>query len=124
MNRPERLPSMLADLLATDETPGQGWRPRHRRREDAPRRTGRQAQRSLFGEILDWMMVPLLLLWPMSVAITFVVARSIADAPYDRALQDRLRVLAQQVRYVHGVPQVTLAAAARELVRADGEDKL
>ena len=30
---------------------------------------------SLFGEILDWMLAPLLLLWPMSIAITYLVAK-------------------------------------------------
>ena len=30
----------------------------------------RKEQRSLFGEILDWMLAPLLLLWPMTVALT------------------------------------------------------
>ena len=29
---------------------------------------GAAEQRSLFGEILDWMLAPLLLLWPMSVS--------------------------------------------------------
>ncbi len=43
--------------------------------------------RSLFGEILDWMLAPLLLLWPMSIAVTYLVARSIANAPFDRALE-------------------------------------
>ena len=124
MNRPERLPGILADLLATDETEGQGLRPRSRRREDAPRRATQPAQRSLFGEILDWMMVPLLLLWPMSVAITFVVARSIADAPYDRSLQERVRVIAQQVRFDGGRPQVLLSQAARELLRGEGDEQL
>ena len=27
-------------------------------------------QHSLFGEILDWMLAPLLLLWPMSIVLT------------------------------------------------------
>ena len=31
-------------------------------------------QRSLFGEILDWMLTPLLLLWPISLALTWLVA--------------------------------------------------
>jgi two-component system sensor histidine kinase TctE len=43
-------------------------------------------QLSLFGEILDWMLAPLLLLWPMSVALTWLVAQSIANRPYDREL--------------------------------------
>jgi len=45
-------------------------------------------QRSLFGEILDWMLAPLLVLWPMSVTLTFVVAQEIANPPYDRKLAE------------------------------------
>ena len=36
-------------------------------------------QRSLFGEILDWMLTPLLLLWPLSLALTWYVAQGIAN---------------------------------------------
>ena len=54
-------------------------------------------QRSLFGEILDWMLAPLLVLWPTSVALTWLVAQSIANQPYDRALGDRVRALSKQV---------------------------
>jgi two-component system sensor histidine kinase TctE len=43
-------------------------------------------QRSLFGEILDWMLAPLLFLWPMSVALTWFAAASISNRPYDREL--------------------------------------
>ena len=41
-------------------------------------------QRSLFGEILDWMLTPLLLLWPVSLALTWLVAQGIASQPFDR----------------------------------------
>ena len=44
-------------------------------------------QRSLFGEILDWMLTPLLLLWPLSLALTWLVAQGIANKPFDRALE-------------------------------------
>ena len=54
-------------------------------------------QRSLFGEILDWMLTPLLLLWPMSVALTWLVAQNIANKPFDRELGEMTRVLAKQV---------------------------
>jgi two-component system sensor histidine kinase TctE len=53
-------------------------------------------QRSLFGEILDWMLAPLLLLWPMSLGLTWVVAQAIASRPYDRELADLVRALAAQ----------------------------
>jgi len=35
-------------------------------------------QRSLFGEILDWMLTPLLFLWPISLVLTWLVAQGIA----------------------------------------------
>ena len=57
----------------------------------------RKPQRSLFGEILDWMLAPLLLLWPMSLALTGIVAQQIANRPYDRELGQAARSLARQV---------------------------
>lgn len=42
-------------------------------------------QRSLFGEILDWMLTPLLLLWPISLVLTWLVAQSIAGKPFDQS---------------------------------------
>ncbi len=52
-------------------------------------------QRSLFGEILDWMLAPLLLLWPMSLGLTWVVAQTIASRPYDRELADMAHAMAR-----------------------------
>ena len=79
-------------------------------------------QRSLFGEILDWMLVPLLLLWPMSIAITYLVAKSIANQPFDRALDDSVTVLSQQVREVDGKVVALLPGVARDILRAEEVD--
>jgi len=95
-----------------------GWRRRRAKRPDADA----LEQRSLFGEILDWMFAPLLLLWPLSVAITFLIARSLADAPFDRALDDRTQALAQQVRVASERVVVILPRAARDFLAADDED--
>jgi two-component system sensor histidine kinase TctE len=57
------------------------------------------------------MLVPLLLLWPMSIAITYLVAKSIANQPFDHALDDSVTVLAQQVREVDGKVITRLPAA-------------
>ncbi|WLI88605.1 sensor histidine kinase N-terminal domain-containing protein [Massilia sp. R2A-15] len=81
-------------------------------------------QHSLFGEILDWMLAPLLLLWPMSIAITYLVAKSIANQPFDHALEDSVTVLAQQVREVDGKVVSRLAGGAREVLRADDIDNV
>ncbi|MEY3184156.1 MAG: hypothetical protein RLZZ613_844, partial [Pseudomonadota bacterium] len=61
-------------------------------------------QRTIFGEILDWMFAPLLLLWPLSVVLTFSMARSIADHPFDRALEEKSLLIAQRVRAQEYVP--------------------
>jgi len=79
-------------------------------------------QRSLFGEILDWMLVPLLLLWPMSIAITYLVAKSIANHPFDRALEDHVTVLAQQVKEQDGKLLMQVPNASRDILRADDVD--
>ena len=68
-------------------------------------------QRSLFGEILDWMLAPLLLLWPMSVAITWLVAQNIANHPYDRELAQMARTLARHVTLEAGSPKPKLDAS-------------
>lgn len=81
-------------------------------------------QRSLFGEILDWMLVPLLLLWPMSIAITYLIAKSIANQPFDVALDDKVTVLAQQVKEVSGKVVVQLPGSARDILRADDIDNV
>jgi hypothetical protein len=54
-------------------------------------------QRSLFGEILNWMLLPLLVLWPMSVALTWLVAQGIANQPFDRELAAKVRLLGREV---------------------------
>jgi two-component system sensor histidine kinase TctE len=81
-------------------------------------------QHSLFGEILDWMLAPLLLLWPMSIAITYLVAKSIANQPFDHALEDRVTVLAQQVREVDGKVASLMPGSARDILRADDIDNV
>ena len=81
-------------------------------------------QNSLFGEILDWMLAPLLLLWPMSIAITYLVAKSIANQPFDHALEDSVTVLAQQVRSVDGKIIKSLSGSARDILRADDVDNV
>ena len=83
----------------------------------------RREQRSLFGEILDWMLTPLLLLWPISLALTWLVAQGLANKPFDRALVYNVQALAQQVRVGPDQrAQFNLPQPASELLRADETD--
>ncbi len=81
-----------------------------------------RTQRSLFGEILDWMLTPLLLIWPVSLALTWLVAQSIANKPFDRALEYNAQALAQLITVSQGRVQFNLPQSAREILRADDAD--
>ncbi|MBT9499312.1 MAG: sensor histidine kinase N-terminal domain-containing protein, partial [Zoogloea sp.] len=61
------------------------WSPRWRKMAEESAADGKSFN-SLFGEILDWMLAPLLFLWPISIIVTHNVANSIANQPYDQAL--------------------------------------
>ncbi|MBV8502547.1 MAG: sensor histidine kinase N-terminal domain-containing protein [Paucibacter sp.] len=90
--------------------------------------TVEKGQRSLFGEILDWMLAPLLLIWPISVALTWLVAQSIANRPYDRELGEIARSLSLQAASVAASRDAAdkrryaLAPEAAALLRADETD--
>jgi two-component system sensor histidine kinase TctE len=79
---------------------------------------------SLFGEILDWMLAPLLLLWPISIAATNHVAGYIANLPYDQHLADNVTAIVQLVKIEGGRVTVNLPVSARSLLRADDTDAL
>ena len=84
--------------------------------------------RSLFGEILDWMLVPLLLLWPMSLVLTYAAAENIANQPYDRELGEMARTIGRQIVFDRaGADGPSLARlrqpeAAADMLRADDTD--
>jgi two-component system, OmpR family, sensor histidine kinase TctE len=78
--------------------------------------------RSLFSEILDWMLAPLLLVWPMSVGFTFLVAQGLSNGPFDRALGDSVLAVADQVRETEKGMRLSLPPAARDILRSDELD--
>ena len=90
--------------------------------------SAQREQHSLFGEILDWMLAPLLLLWPMSVALTWLVAQNIAARPYDRDLAQLTRLIARQMAAeagpaMAGTP-LRLPESAAALLRSDDVDRV
>lgn len=88
--------------------------------DDAPR-----PQHSLFGDILDWLLVPLLLLWPLSVVAIWIAAQGIANRPFDRELGDTARLLARRVLVTPGpapVARINLPDASVALLRGEAND--
>ncbi len=79
-------------------------------------------QRSLFGEILDWMLTPLLLLWPISLVLTWFVAQSAAGKPFDQALEYNVRELAALVKVRERELEFILPLPAHKLLRAAESD--
>jgi two-component system, OmpR family, sensor histidine kinase TctE len=134
------LPPAIQDLIATHETVAPTSDTEHKKnrprvekmrtddaeqtsfRHELPPTSDPSREHSLFGEILDWMFAPLLLIWPLSIGVTFLIARSLADAPFDRVLEDRTNALSQQVSYENRKINLTLPKSAREILRADDED--
>src|SRR5574340_262979 len=95
--------------------------------QSAPARE--REQRSLFGEILDWMLAPLLILWPLSVALTWLVAQNIANRPFKRSRIEIARTVARQVVTqpdARGASKVALRLpeVATEVLRSDDADKV
>ncbi|HET9822545.1 MAG TPA: sensor histidine kinase N-terminal domain-containing protein [Burkholderiaceae bacterium] len=83
-------------------------------------------QRSLFGDILDWLLVPLLLLWPLSVVLIWFAAQGIANRPFDRDLGETARTLARRVAVGPGPgaqrTRFELSDAAVAVLRGDQQD--
>lgn len=77
---------------------------------------------SLFGEILDWLLAPLLILWPLSMAIEYSLAYSIASTAYDRELRDHAIVLSRHVVQEDGQIRSRIFKAAEDILRADQFD--
>ncbi len=88
----------------------------------AGKSTGESSRRSLLGEILDWMLAPLFLLWPMSIAITYVVAQNLANTPYDLNLANALQVLGQQVEVTDDIVALRMSPSARLALRIREND--
>ena len=68
------------------------------------------------------MLTPLLLLWPISLVLTWLVAEGIAGRPFDRALEYNVQALAQLVHSDGLRVEFNLPAPAREILRADDID--
>lgn len=77
---------------------------------------------SLFGEVLDWMLVPLFLVWPISIVVIHQLASGIANGPYDQALAENLKAISRQIKVSSDGVVVNFPSAARALLHADEQD--
>jgi two-component system sensor histidine kinase TctE len=80
--------------------------------------------RSLYVQLLDWMMVPLIIVWPLALLFTYVAARTIADSPYDRELAATVKALQRFVPPEPPAPftlQPIVPPSVRDFLQTDDE---
>jgi two-component system sensor histidine kinase TctE len=91
-------------------------------------RTPASSPLSLLVEILDWLLAPLIILWPLSVVVTFWLANAISNIPYDRALADSANALARHVSFssagTRAGARIVLPAASSTFLRTDELDTI
>lgn len=78
---------------------------------------------SLFGEILDWMLAPLLLVWPISIAATHLVAEEISNQAYDHVLAEHVVRIVREMKVGHEGVSVTLPPPAAMPAPEDDGDR-
>jgi two-component system, OmpR family, sensor histidine kinase TctE len=83
-----------------------------------------QSPLSLLVEILDWLLAPLIVLWPLTVVVTFWVANTVSNIPYDRALADSAYALSRYVTFSDDRSSIALPAAASSFLRTDELDTI
>jgi two-component system sensor histidine kinase TctE len=88
------------------------------------RKTRPEVHRSLFGEILDWMLAPLLFVWPVSIAATNYFANSVAAFPYDQNLREQATAISRLVQVERGRIEINVPKSARTILRSDEVDQV
>lgn len=83
------------------------------------RRKKAKNNRSLLNKIILWMFGPLFLLWTIGLVITYFIAQNIANAPYDRALIDHLRMVRHEVEQQNILKGVQLSPFVINLLHGD-----
>lgn len=79
---------------------------------------------SLLGEVLLWIFSLLLFLWALSVVMTYQVANSVANQPYDEQLANDARAVAQLLTMSKGKAALSYQGVARDLLRVDSRDRI
>ena len=76
------------------------------------------------GQLLVYLLVPLGLLWLLSMVVTYYVATRYANLADDRALFDTTETLSRQVRVEDGRVNALLPAVAWDILGYDPDDKV
>ena len=69
------------------------------------------------------MLTPFLIIWPISMAIEYSVAYSVASSAYDRELRDSIMVISGRLTYDQGRIKADIPPAALAMLQARGSDQ-
>ena len=79
-------------------------------------------RKTLFGQIMLWMLLPLAVLWPLSLLINYQLGRAIADSPFDQSLKNSVLNLSQQMQSSYS--QQTLSTWGLSVPSNDARDQI
>ncbi|MDA8384112.1 MAG: sensor histidine kinase N-terminal domain-containing protein [Betaproteobacteria bacterium] len=78
---------------------------------------------TLRGRLLQWLLIPLGVIWLIGAVATYYIARGYANAGYDQALFESALALGTQVRVEAGRIRVRAPGAALSMLLADRHDR-
>jgi two-component system sensor histidine kinase TctE len=79
--------------------------------------------RSLLMEVVDWMLAPLAVIWPVAIAVSYALGMSIADGPFDRELRDRVIAVADELASTIPGGRTLPPSPTLIRIRADATDR-
>ena len=79
-------------------------------------------RKSLFGQIILWMLIPLAVLWPLSFLVSYKLGRNIADVPFDQSLKNSVVNLRQQLQSSYS--ERALSAWGLNVPSSDKQDQV
>ncbi len=74
---------------------------------------------SLLRELMDWMLVPLVFAWPVSLLLSYVIAIGVAERVFDRGLEAKARALAENIARDEKTGSIKLSLDLRVLLVDD-----
>lgn len=74
---------------------------------------------SILRDLLDWMLVPLVIAWPVSVIVSYLIAIGVAERQFDRSLVAKVRSLAENVTQDAVTGEIRLGVDLRMLMIDD-----
>ena len=77
---------------------------------------------SIRRQLLSWLLVPIITLWVVSAAITYILAIDFANNAYDSALLDSARAVSSRLVFKATATTVDLPPAAQEILKWNAKD--